>query len=271
MQANIKRYQCRHIFTAGNRCGSPSLRNEHFCYYHHTTRKPAPKNRPLAPFEFELPIPEDRAAIQQALGEVLRRIATNQIDPRRAGLLLYGLQIAACVLPKPERPTKNEPRKPQPQPVEEIIVHPELGILAPETEFSHRDAARGKSLAGELLKALRQRQGTCPPQISEAEALYNEQTKPQPGDQDHVEDEDDDDENEDTIPTLQACADSAPASSPDLNHINRILYWKTRPGACHRTKDVRHLRLTASSLRPKTRLTTSPSMAKMQKIHSPIQ
>ena len=82
-----KRYQCRHIFTAGHRCGSPTLRNQDFCYYHHTTRKPAPKTRPLAPFDLELPIPEDRAAIQQALGQILQRIATNQIDPRRAGLL----------------------------------------------------------------------------------------------------------------------------------------------------------------------------------------
>ena len=62
MTKQTKRYQCRHIFTAGHRCGSPALRHEHFCFYHHTTRKPAPKNRPLAPFEFELPIPEDRAA-----------------------------------------------------------------------------------------------------------------------------------------------------------------------------------------------------------------
>ena len=81
-------YPFRHIFTAGHRCGSPALRNENFCYFHHTTRKPAPKNRPLAPFEFELPIPEDRAAIQQALGQIIQRIASNQIDPRRAGLLL---------------------------------------------------------------------------------------------------------------------------------------------------------------------------------------
>ena len=38
-----KRYQCRHIHTQGHRCGSPALRGELFCYYHHTTRKPAPK------------------------------------------------------------------------------------------------------------------------------------------------------------------------------------------------------------------------------------
>ncbi len=41
-----KRYQCRHIFTDGHRCGSPCLRHEDFCYYHHTTRRPVqdPRN-----------------------------------------------------------------------------------------------------------------------------------------------------------------------------------------------------------------------------------
>src|SRR5215469_18671254 len=137
MNTNTKRYQCRHIFTAGHRCGSPALRNQDFCYYHHTTRKPAPKNRPLAPFDLELPVPEDRAAIQQALGLFLQRIASNQIDPRRAGLLLYGLQIAASILPKPQKQTKSrrneEARYEQePQLVDEIIHHPDHGPLAPE-------------------------------------------------------------------------------------------------------------------------------------------
>jgi hypothetical protein len=226
-----KRYQCRHIFTAGHRCGSPSLRNEHFCYYHHTTRKPAPKNRPLAPFEFELPIPEDRAAIQQALGQILHRIATNQIDPRRAGLLLYGLQIAASILPKPERPMLSrhhaQPRKPEPQPVEEIIDHPELGILAPEAEFSHRDPNRPKSLAGELLRALRTGK-----HLSE---LREEDNKLQQGDD--YDDEDDLEDNNQaqpqTVPTLQASADT----SPDLTSINRRLCQKMIGGA---PSDHRH-------------------------------
>ena len=37
------RHQCRHIFTDGHRCGSVSLRNEAFCYYHHNFRQPVPK------------------------------------------------------------------------------------------------------------------------------------------------------------------------------------------------------------------------------------
>ncbi|HEY6374724.1 MAG TPA: hypothetical protein VIX90_04285, partial [Edaphobacter sp.] len=62
--SETKRYQCRHIFTEGRRCGSPSLRHEDFCYYHHTTRRPAPDPRTREDrYAFDLPLPEDRAAI----------------------------------------------------------------------------------------------------------------------------------------------------------------------------------------------------------------
>ncbi len=143
-----KRYQCRHIFTDGHRCGSPSLRREDLCYYHHTTRTPAPRTRAAA--NLQLPPLEDRSAIQHALGEVLHRIATHSIDPRRAGLLLYGLQIASLNLPRPT-PSKYEP---EPGPiVEEITTHPTLGTLAPPSEVG---ANRPLSPIGLLLQQLEQ-------------------------------------------------------------------------------------------------------------------
>ena len=69
-----KQYQCRHIFTDGRRCASPCLRQEEFCYYHHTTRKPVtdPRQRRNRRSTFDLPLPEDRSAIQSSIGEVLR-------------------------------------------------------------------------------------------------------------------------------------------------------------------------------------------------------
>ena len=99
------RFQCRHIFTDGHRCQSPALRQENFCYYHHTTRKPVPKqelaNRRSKRSTLEVPLPEDRSAIQHTIGQVLQLLAANQLDAKRAGLLLYGLQIAIQNLPKP--------------------------------------------------------------------------------------------------------------------------------------------------------------------------
>src|ERR1700735_2237910 len=132
MQTETKRYQCRHIFTDGHRCGSPCLRQEDFCYYHHTTRRPVhdPRTREDR-YAFDLPMPEDRAAIQLAIGQILLRIAHNQIDSKRAGLLLYGLQIASTNLPRDPKPTRKsqDPYEPVPQPIEEITTAPEQGLL----------------------------------------------------------------------------------------------------------------------------------------------
>src|SRR5580658_7860967 len=142
-----KQYQCRHIFTDGHRCASPCLRQEEFCYYHHTTRKPIanPRQRRSRRSTFDLPLPEDRSAILQSIGEVLQRIAANDIDPRRAGLLLYGLQIANTALPKdPKEPStttrrtrsSREESPATPQTVEEITLDPTHGILAPRAEIT---------------------------------------------------------------------------------------------------------------------------------------
>ena len=64
-----KRFQCRHIHAAGRQCGSPALRNEQFCYFHHTTRLPKKSGgfRYLDATEpFELPLVEDRASALSA-------------------------------------------------------------------------------------------------------------------------------------------------------------------------------------------------------------
>jgi len=37
---------CHHLFPDDHRCGSPSLRNEAFCFFHHPDRQTAPKTAP---------------------------------------------------------------------------------------------------------------------------------------------------------------------------------------------------------------------------------
>ena len=153
----IKRYQCRHIFTDGHRCGSPCLKREQFCYYHHTTRRPAGNTRARGPeqAEFDISIPEDRSAIQSAIGEVLRRIARNEIDPKRAGLLLYGLQIASLNIARQTEPTRDT------APVEEITADPELGTLAPTAEIT--PPSQRKGFAATLLEEFRRQQQEAQP------------------------------------------------------------------------------------------------------------
>ncbi|MES2393598.1 MAG: hypothetical protein V4555_18315, partial [Acidobacteriota bacterium] len=51
----------------------------------------AVQNAPL-----DLPPVEDTESIQLALIDVLQALAANQLDTKRAGLLLYGLQVASA-------------------------------------------------------------------------------------------------------------------------------------------------------------------------------
>src|SRR6201996_7896924 len=154
--------QCRHIFPDGRRCGSPAIRGpegpDAFCYYHHNSRRPiqdAP-TRKRRQSRFALPNPEDRSAIQQSIGEVLRRIASNDIDPRRAGLLLYGLQIASLNLPK------SNPREQPAEIVTEVTLDPEHGLLAPPAELGSN-----------------QPKGSAQRLLEELDALYPEDEIPQ--------------------------------------------------------------------------------------------
>jgi len=147
------REQCRHILTSGHRCQSPCLKarraagdpetHEPFCYFHHTTRRPVSdlKARRARQSVFEMPLIEDRSAIQASIGEILSRIASNDLDPRRAGLLLYGLQIASLNLPPHETRTPSAKRSgyatPDPIPtVVEITDDPTLGVLAPVAQYT---------------------------------------------------------------------------------------------------------------------------------------
>ena len=95
---------CAHHFAprdgqSPRRCGSPALRGETFCYYHHPTRKPAQnpherRSRRLARKTLRLPLPTSRAELQYSLLYLMHLMAANEIDTRRAGLLLNALQTA---------------------------------------------------------------------------------------------------------------------------------------------------------------------------------
>jgi hypothetical protein len=130
---------CRHIKINGERCGSPALRNELFCYYHvelkrrhhrcNPLRDPAvtvlhPMSlqdgsqrqpilaEPTQPFsQLDLPQLEDRHSIQVALSLIVTALAQNRIDPKLAALLFYGLQVASTNAHKLHPIPKRNPGK----------------------------------------------------------------------------------------------------------------------------------------------------------------
>ncbi len=139
-------FKCRHIHAAGHRCGSPCLRGEHFCYYHHLARRPLKIHDGLTPQPadtiFTLPHIEDHSGIHLALADVLARIADRTVDPKRAGLLLYGLNTASLNLRRMNAITDaaNIAAGPNPHPsevnavIQDLELDPDLGPLAPVTE-----------------------------------------------------------------------------------------------------------------------------------------
>jgi len=83
--------RCQHVKADGTRCGSPALTQRPYCYAHAQMLRPA---QPLGP----LPALEDANGIQCALMQVADALVRDQIDYKRAALLLYALQIASANL-----------------------------------------------------------------------------------------------------------------------------------------------------------------------------
>ena len=170
MPDTTKSFQCRHIHTTGRRCGSPSLRGEHLCYFHDTSRRPGAKadaEAIAAGYPIKLPVLhfdsfEDRPSVQHCLLEVMNRIACGAIDLKLAGILLYGLQIAANNLPPEPRPARAAPNHEtqplEPVSVEDITHDPDYGRLAPIAEMPEpatpRDPNRPSPMVEDFLKSM---------------------------------------------------------------------------------------------------------------------
>ena len=91
MRAAQQAPRCQHVKTDGTRCGSPALTQRPYCYAHAQMLRPAAPLGPLPPLE-------DANGIQCALMQVADALVRDQIDLKRAALLLYCLQIASANL-----------------------------------------------------------------------------------------------------------------------------------------------------------------------------
>jgi hypothetical protein len=99
--------ECRHIMPSGKKCHSPALREKDYCYYHGNLHRLGDPSRSHAQ---QLPVPdiEDVNGIQIALTQVLGALNSPYMDTRRAGLLLYGLQLAARLTSRIAAPEPGE-------------------------------------------------------------------------------------------------------------------------------------------------------------------
>jgi hypothetical protein len=86
--------ECRHIMPNGSKCHSPALRDRSYCFFHqklHASLNASKEKKDRLELASSL---EDAKGIQIALTQVLDALTKSSIDPRRAGLLIYGLQLA---------------------------------------------------------------------------------------------------------------------------------------------------------------------------------
>lgn len=109
--------RCQHIKINGVQCGSPSLTNRKFCFFHEKSRQRrlAMRRSQSSCWRFvdQLPLLEDANSIQVALMQVMRLLMTHRIEYKEASLLLYALQTASSNLrnttfePSPEQVVIN--------------------------------------------------------------------------------------------------------------------------------------------------------------------
>src|SRR5580698_5764324 len=84
---------CRHVMPGGNQCDGYALQGQDLCYFN--SRRRRADQKPVTCMDsIEIPLLEDRCAIQVTITQVLRAIVNKTIDRPRAQLLLYGLQLA---------------------------------------------------------------------------------------------------------------------------------------------------------------------------------
>ena len=135
--------QCHHYQApTGERCGSPALKGEYYCYHHHLKHAKRADHVLIDPeiTRMELPAIEDRASIFVALAAVLHRLAENTIDTRRSGQMIYGLQV--CLQALPPAPVGGYQHVAQPDPEPESELEPTPAVSPNQQQTTNNQQPR---------------------------------------------------------------------------------------------------------------------------------
>jgi hypothetical protein len=90
--------ECRHILPKGTKCKSPALRGKVYCYFHDRLQRFEQDGQRCTNEPLCLPPLEDAQGIQIAICQVLAALGSARLETRKAGLYLYGLQLATQLL-----------------------------------------------------------------------------------------------------------------------------------------------------------------------------
>ncbi len=100
--------ECRHILPRGTKCKSPALRGKVYCYFHDRLQRFEQDGQRDTREPLLLPSLEDARGIQMAIGQILAALGSGRLENRKAGLYLYGLQLATQLLPLLPEPGPQE-------------------------------------------------------------------------------------------------------------------------------------------------------------------
>jgi len=90
--------RCQHLKVNGTQCGSPALKRNRFCFFHKRFQEEQITlncDRTRRRATFILPVLEDANSVQISLMQIMRLLASGQMDSKIAGLLLFALQTAS--------------------------------------------------------------------------------------------------------------------------------------------------------------------------------
>jgi hypothetical protein len=157
---------CRHLNASGQLCGSPALRGELFCYYHHRdrqrqkllksqSRKRFPRLNGQLLDALNLPSPDDPDSIRVCIATLMRGILAGMIDREQAGQVLYLIQLATVNNARPPRNGPHLVAITDPEPIqfpEEVaaeLTEPEISIPVEAVLVQRRDqVAEGRLVPG---------------------------------------------------------------------------------------------------------------------------
>jgi hypothetical protein len=101
--------RCEFVKLNGERCGSFAEGRGRLCYFHSRTAEGRTRKKRKGPLT--IPVLEDDLAVQMAVTHICRGVAEESLEPKRASILLYGLQVATVALRRKKATREEEVRQ----------------------------------------------------------------------------------------------------------------------------------------------------------------
>ena len=184
-------HECRHIKSNGERCHGAALSGKPYCYFHMNLRR-MHSPRLAESQHFPLPPIEDNASVLLALGRVIKTLDSPYSDTRRAGLMLYALQIAAQLTNRKEQSKPSQSVRTLHSPSDDELdfssaIDNGIEMLAPDTTVCEppKDCPNCP------------RQNTCLHEEPQAQDADKEDSEEEKDTEDNSEQNDEDKEHED--------------------------------------------------------------------------